>query len=252
MLRKTWMLVVVVWGLSGTAWAQVAMLTQVTGEVRVAGKDGARAAVPFLKVNEGDKLTLGGNARVQMVYLNTGRQEIWKGSGQVDVGSADGRSSSLKADASQLPALVLKQLEKTPAARAAGEDRNGDGPVAGRSGCAGPPGGRVQNLSCGSLGRRRHAGNLPVDRTARARRQRRREESRGGSESHERRAARVCRCRRALRADDSRSGRTEELSRRRVDLPSERLGRRDHTHLEGVATLILKSDRSRMATGLLP
>ena len=116
MLRKTWMLVVVVWGLSGTAWAQTAMLTQVTGEVRVTGKDGARAAVPFLKVNEGDKLTLGGNARVQMVYLNTGRQEIWKGSGQVDVGSADGRSSSLKADASQLPALVLKQLAKTPAA----------------------------------------------------------------------------------------------------------------------------------------
>jgi hypothetical protein len=116
MLRKTWMLVMVVWGLSGTAWAQTAMLTQVTGEVRVTGKDGARAAVPFLKVNEGDKLTLGGNARVQMVYLNTGRQEIWKGSGQVDVGSAEGRSSSLKADASQLPALVLKQLAKTPAA----------------------------------------------------------------------------------------------------------------------------------------
>ena len=56
------------------------------------------------------------NARVQMVYLNTGRQEIWKGSGQVDVGGADGRSSSLKADASQLPPLVLKQLAKTPAA----------------------------------------------------------------------------------------------------------------------------------------
>jgi len=116
MLRKTWMLVVVVWALSGTAWAQVAMLTQVTGEVRLSGKDGARAAVPFLKVNDGDKLTLGGNARVQMVYLNTGRQEIWKGRGQVDVGSADGRSPSLTPDASQLPALVLKQLAKTPAA----------------------------------------------------------------------------------------------------------------------------------------
>jgi hypothetical protein len=116
MLRKTWMLVVVVWALSGTASAQVAMLTQVSGEVRVAGKEGARAAVPFLKVNEGDKLTLGVNARVQMVYLNTGRQEIWKGSGQIDVGSTDGRSPSLKPDASQLPALVLKQLARTPPA----------------------------------------------------------------------------------------------------------------------------------------
>ena len=52
------------------------MLTQVAGDVGVSGKEGARAAVPFLKVNDGDKLTLAANARVQMVYLANGRQEI--------------------------------------------------------------------------------------------------------------------------------------------------------------------------------
>ena len=117
MLRKTRILLLIALSMTGAAWANdVAMLTQVTGEVSVAGKDGARAAVPFLKVNGGDKLTLGKNARVQMVYFGNGRQEVWKGEGQIEVGSLDGRSPSLKAETSQLPPLVINQLAKTPAA----------------------------------------------------------------------------------------------------------------------------------------
>ncbi|HUP95804.1 MAG TPA: hypothetical protein VM164_12915 [Burkholderiales bacterium] len=97
------------------AWADDAMLTQVNGEVSVAGKSGSRAAVPFLKVANGDKLSLGKNARVQMVYFGNGRQEIWKGEGQIDVGSLEGRSGSMKPDVAQLPPLVINQLAKTPA-----------------------------------------------------------------------------------------------------------------------------------------
>ena len=115
MVRKTALFVLVGCALAVSASAQVAMLTQVAGDVRVAGKEGARAAVPFLKVNEGDRLTLAGDARVQMVYLATGRQEIWKGAGRVDVGAQEGRSPALKAEASQLPPIILKQLAKTPA-----------------------------------------------------------------------------------------------------------------------------------------
>jgi hypothetical protein len=116
MLRKTGMFVLIAWSLTRAASAQVAMLTQVTGEVKVAGKEGARPAVPFLKVNDGDTLTLAGNARVQMVYVASGRQEIWKGAGVVEIGVQEGRSRTLKPEASQLPPLVLKQLAKTPAA----------------------------------------------------------------------------------------------------------------------------------------
>ncbi|HSL20319.1 MAG TPA: hypothetical protein VK886_02200 [Vicinamibacterales bacterium] len=115
MLGKTGIFLLIAGSLAGSAWAQDVMLTQVAGAVRVSGKAGARAAVPFLKVYEGDKLTLGENARVQMVYLAVGRQEIWKGSGEVVVGGKEGRSPSLKAQASQLPPLILKQLTKTPA-----------------------------------------------------------------------------------------------------------------------------------------
>ena len=102
--------------LSGVASAQVAMLTQVSGNVTVSPKGGAaRPAVPFLKVNEGETLALAAGSRVQLVYLASGRQEIWKGAGPVDLGSQEGRSNSLKAETSQVPALILKQLQKTPA-----------------------------------------------------------------------------------------------------------------------------------------
>ena len=115
MLRKTGIFVLIAWSLTRGASAQVAMLTQVTGDVKVSGKQGARPAVPFLKVDDGDTLTLAGNARVQMVYVATGRQEIWKGAGPIEIGAQEGRSRSLKAETSQVPQLILKQLAKTPA-----------------------------------------------------------------------------------------------------------------------------------------
>jgi hypothetical protein len=119
MLKKTGIVALFVLGLwasaPGTASADDVLLTQVAGDVRVSGKGGARSAVPLMKVSEGDTLTLAGGARVQMVYLGGGRQEIWQGAGQVDVGGQQGRSAALKPEASQLSALILKQLARTPA-----------------------------------------------------------------------------------------------------------------------------------------
>src|SRR5258706_16402048 len=97
----------------GAALADQAMLTQVTGQVSVAGKDGSRTAVAFLKVATGDKLTLAGDGRVQIVYFGNGRQEIWTGAGQIEVAGLEGRSSALKPEVKQLPPLVVNQLAKT-------------------------------------------------------------------------------------------------------------------------------------------
>jgi hypothetical protein len=116
MLRRTGIFLVIVWSLARAASAQVAMLTQVTGEVRISGKEGARPAVSFLKVNDGDTLTLAGAAHVQMVYLASGRQEVWNGAGPVEIGAQESRSRSLKPEISQVPPLILKQLAKVPAA----------------------------------------------------------------------------------------------------------------------------------------
>lgn len=98
-----------------SAWADVGMVTQLSGGVSVVSAGATRAAVPFYKVSAGDKLTLGANARVQIVYFGNGRQEVWQGAGKVEVGSMESKSS-LTPRVSQLPPLVVNQLAKTPAA----------------------------------------------------------------------------------------------------------------------------------------
>jgi hypothetical protein len=50
-----------------------------------------------------------------VVYFGNGRQEVWKGGGQIEVGGLESKSN-LKPDVSQLPPLVVNQLAKTPAA----------------------------------------------------------------------------------------------------------------------------------------
>ncbi len=101
--------------ISANAWADAGMITQISGDVSISTAGSMQKAVPFLKIATGDKLTLGSGARVQMVYFGNGRQEVWSGNGQVEVGSLDSKST-LKPAISQLPPLVVNQLAKTPAA----------------------------------------------------------------------------------------------------------------------------------------
>jgi len=102
-------------GVTG-AQADVGMITQLSGDASVVGSGGSRAAVPFLKIANGDKITLSNGARLQVVYFGNGRQEIWKGSGQIEVGGLESKSSNNtpKPEVSQLPPLVVNQLAKTP------------------------------------------------------------------------------------------------------------------------------------------
>jgi hypothetical protein len=116
MLKRNLLLSAVGLFLANAALAQQAMLTQVGGQVSVAGKDGTRPAVAFLKVETGEKLTLPADGRVQIVYFGNGRQEIWAGAGQIEIAGLEGRSPGLKPEIKQLPPLVVNQLAKTPAA----------------------------------------------------------------------------------------------------------------------------------------
>lgn len=98
------------------AWADVGMITQLSGDVSLTAEAGGKqTAVSFLKVNTGDKVMMGNGARVQLVYFGNGRQEVWSGSGTVEVGSLESKSS-LKPEVTQLPTLVINRLAKTPAA----------------------------------------------------------------------------------------------------------------------------------------
>lgn len=98
-----------------SARADVGMITQLSGEVMMASAGTTRAAVPFYKVSAGEKLTLGAQARLQIVYFSNGRQEVWQGAGSVEIGSLESKST-LQPKVTQLPPLVVNQLAKTPAA----------------------------------------------------------------------------------------------------------------------------------------
>ncbi|MDZ4813075.1 MAG: hypothetical protein SGI99_10745 [Pseudomonadota bacterium] len=101
---------------SVSAWAaDVGMITQISGDVSITAGGRVQAAVPFYKVNAGDRMTLGSTARLQVVYFGNGRQEIWSGTGQVEVGNLESKST-INPQVSQLPPLVINQLAKTPAA----------------------------------------------------------------------------------------------------------------------------------------
>lgn len=114
-----WMIgiLLLVWAQAGFALTvDVGMLTQIDGKVQiVTAKEVKRPATAFLKVALGDRLVLGKNARVQIVYFETSRQEVWKGAGEVEIGNGEGRSSSLRPETRKLPPLVARQLVKTPA-----------------------------------------------------------------------------------------------------------------------------------------
>jgi uncharacterized protein (DUF779 family) len=111
-------------GLLLLGWAQagfaltvdVGMLTQMGGNVSiVTAKEGKRPATAFLKVAVGDRLLLlGRDARVQIVYFESSRQEVWKGEGIIEIAGGEGRSSSLQPEVRKLPPLVARQLIKTP------------------------------------------------------------------------------------------------------------------------------------------
>lgn len=117
-MRKIWWVACLAC-LSTAAWsAEVGLVTAVAGSVRLQEeeKKAESELKPFVKMRPGDRLTLEDAARLQMVYFDGGRQETWRGTGQLEVGAGSSRvvRGSLQPDVRTLPAILVKQLSKTP------------------------------------------------------------------------------------------------------------------------------------------
>ena len=108
-------LVAVMWAAVASHAQDVGMITQLNGDASISGGSGSQAVVPFLKIAAGDKISLSNGAQMKIVYFGNGRQEAWKGGGQLEIGGLESKSA-LKPEVSQLPPLVVNQLSKTPAA----------------------------------------------------------------------------------------------------------------------------------------
>jgi hypothetical protein len=108
------------WGLlAGTALAagpaaDPVLVTAVKGQATRQSDAGTQPLQAFVKLREGDVLTLTG-AQVQLVYVAGQRQETWQGSGKVQVGATEGKGNGLPApQVRQLPEVMVKQMAKMP------------------------------------------------------------------------------------------------------------------------------------------
>lgn len=105
--------------LASLAWgAEVGLVTSLAGKATLQEEKTASELKPFVKLRAGDRLALGGGTRLQLVYFEGGRQETWQGAGQLEVGAGASKvlKGGLQPEVKILPAILVKQLSKTPSA----------------------------------------------------------------------------------------------------------------------------------------
>ena len=104
--------------MAGIVFAQsgdVAMVTLLQGRVGRVSPMGKQPVEAFTKLRHGDLLALEKGSRVQLVYFENGRQETWAGAGKLEIAKAESMPTGLKApEIKVLPALMVKQIVKTP------------------------------------------------------------------------------------------------------------------------------------------
>jgi hypothetical protein len=106
----------VVFGCSQVWAAEVALVTSVHGRVMRLGDATPAPVEAFVKLKEGDRLSLEKDARLQVVYFENGRQETWSGPGRLDLTAREGKASGLPAaQVKMLPLVMARQLARTPA-----------------------------------------------------------------------------------------------------------------------------------------
>jgi hypothetical protein len=97
------------------AIGDVALVTSVQGKV-IRVLPNARAPLEtFVKLKEGDQLLLEKSSSLRLVYFQGGRQETWSGEGALEIRVIESHASRLAPpEVKVLPALIVKQIAKTP------------------------------------------------------------------------------------------------------------------------------------------
>ncbi|MFZ4536248.1 hypothetical protein [Propionivibrio sp.] len=120
MIKTGWLKVALLALVSlGATAAEVGLVTAVSGNVKWQEEKAAASELkPFVKVREGDRLMMEGTSRLQVVYFEGGRQETWQGPVALEVGNGSSKTvkGSLQPEVRTLPAILVKQLSKTPSA----------------------------------------------------------------------------------------------------------------------------------------
>lgn len=99
----------------GEEVVDVALITALQGEVSRVTPQGKQALQSFVKLKRGDLLALR-DARLQVVYFESGRQEVWHGGGRLEVLGTESKPFGLpNPEVKMLPSILVKQIARTPA-----------------------------------------------------------------------------------------------------------------------------------------
>jgi hypothetical protein len=97
------------------AAGDVALVTALQGKVSRVSIALPGSVEAFVKLKEGDVLKLEKDARIRLVYFDSGRQESWSGEGRLEIAVTESKGIGLAApEVKLLPAVLVKQIAKTP------------------------------------------------------------------------------------------------------------------------------------------
>lgn len=103
----------------GVGYAQervdVAIVTALQGPIELRNSQGVQALQAFARLKRGDQLALSNTSIVKIVYYESGRQELWKGEGTLDILAGEGKGVGVSGmNARNLPEYAVRQIAKTP------------------------------------------------------------------------------------------------------------------------------------------
>jgi hypothetical protein len=100
----------------GSAWAaEVALVMSVQGRVVRLAEAAPVPVEAFVKLKDGDRLSLEKDSRLQVVYFENGRRETWSGPGRLEMAVREGKPGGLPdPEVKLLPLVMARQLARTP------------------------------------------------------------------------------------------------------------------------------------------
>lgn len=116
MLLRYLCIALIALGCSQARAAEVALVMSVQGKVTRLADAVPLPVEAFVKLKEGDRLSLEKDGRLQVVYFENGRQETWSGPGRLEMTPREGKTGGMAApEVKALPLVMARQLARTPA-----------------------------------------------------------------------------------------------------------------------------------------
>ncbi|MBI2306970.1 MAG: hypothetical protein HYU78_06665 [Rhodocyclales bacterium] len=117
-MRKTLLLLGgLLTGMGSSAIADTVLVTSVQGSVGIDAIGAGKTALePFVRLQEGDRLSLPAGAQVNLVYVGKARLEAWQGAGTVVIGESESKAATGKPQVQvrSIPPEAARQMNRTP------------------------------------------------------------------------------------------------------------------------------------------